>query len=115
MTAVARGAAASAHTPADPPAVRGALRVLGFASLVLGLATAATAFVTLTRPAAMTGWLAALAVIAVVVGALVQDGARRTGHRTSGPATAGLMLGVAALGILAVSFVPAALQFGVAG
>jgi hypothetical protein len=115
MTAVARGPAASPHTPADPPAVRGVLRVLGIASLALGLATAAASFVTPTRPAAATGWLAALAVIAVVVGALVQDGARRTGHRASGPATAGLMLGVAALGILAVSFVPAALQFGITG
>ena len=110
MTAVSRGPAAAPRIPADPPAVRGVLRVLGLTSLVLGLASAVIAFVTPMRPAAATGVLAAIAVVAVVLGALVQDGARRTRHRTSGPATAGLMLGIAALGILAISFVPAALQ-----
>ena len=110
MTTVSRGPAAAPRVPADPPAVRGMLRTLGITSLVLGLASAVVAFVTPTRPAGATGVLAAIAVLAVIVGALVQDGARRTRHRTSGPATAGLMLGIAALGILAISFVPAALQ-----
>ena len=87
MTAVSRGPAAAPRIPADPPAVRGLLRVLGLTSLVLGLASAVIAFVTPMRPAAATGVLAAIAVVAVVLGALVQDGARRTRHRTSGPAT----------------------------
>ncbi|HEU4756082.1 MAG TPA: hypothetical protein VFS72_05425, partial [Agromyces sp.] len=82
---------------------------------VLGAIAAVVAFATPMRPAAATGALAALGVVAVALGGLVQALARRTGHRPSGPATAGLMLGVAALGILAVSFVPAAVGLEITG
>ncbi|MBM7505972.1 hypothetical protein ACFPER_02570 [Agromyces aurantiacus] len=111
MSAIARHPA-SPEPPADPPALRGPLRVLGLVSLGLGAVAAAVAFVTPLRSPAATAALAALAIAAVALAALVQAGARRTGRRTSGPATAGFMLGVAALGILAVSFVPAALGLG---